>query len=119
MIRLKHGDLYIAIDENFQTDGHTVWVYKKSNGNLQLLKLVASTPRPNWRWEPITEDEASNLREAKPATMILPRGVLEALTLAFAGERPDSEAQASHLLDTREVRDRVLTLVEQMISKGG
>lgn len=58
-------------------------------------------------WEPVDEG-------AKPSTPLLslPTEVVEKLARALHGVVPASDATQEHLKDAREVRDRLLALIE-------
>ncbi len=50
--------------------------------------------------------------------MRLPLEAVEALALALSSSLPPSQAVSLHLKDATEVRDRVLSLLEQVVNRG-
>lgn len=109
MRRATVGDVEVLLEENWQAGGYNVFVLERRGvaGERQQLRYVDDPNEFALRWEQLKDDG----RTPAP-TMFLPADALEALIAAAAGVTPAVPAHVEALEDARDVRDRLLTLVE-------
>ena len=99
----------VRIEGNFATAGHRVWLYDRMVHGLRVLRLP---PIGETGGFPYWEDVDSSAAEITP-TVELPAGALEALIAEGEEHVPTTSATVDALKDAREVRDRLLALVEE------
>lgn len=93
------------IEQNFATAGHRIWLYDRVMGKLHVLRLNDR----GWikEWETVDEGQA----DVAP-TLEFPDGAFEALLDEARAHVSATDATVDALRDAREVRDRLLALVE-------
>jgi len=95
-------------------EGYNIWFYQDiGNDQIDVLE-ISKTESDN---EPSTLLRRYPRNESIPPSFFIPSEALEALVKEASGILPPSEATVEALNDTREVRDRLLTLVEKHVLK--
>lgn len=77
-------------------------------GKVRVLRFNGGEGSDEWVW-----DEYPQSEYIPQPSLVLPEQAVQALADELAGYRSPSAAQAEHLNDAREVRDRVLTMLEK------
>lgn len=89
------------IESRWENDSVRVWIIDGGPDNHRVMRLGPGG------WEPFGRGELTD------PTFEIPQDALTALVAAAGDFLPPSTALAAHLADAREVRDRLLTLVER------
>lgn len=96
-------------------DAWSVWLYDAPRGEsapVRIHRPIDAGDEPMGELWTITEHEAG---EQAPPSLRLPSEVLRLLVAEASDVLPPNAAVDRHLGDTRQVRDRLLDLVEQLV----
>jgi hypothetical protein len=97
----------VRIDPRWDMDAVDVYIYDLIPGHNRIMRFLLDEDQPSYRW-----DEMTNGQLTQPS-LTLPRGVLEQLVVQANDYLPPSAATDRALQDAKEMRDRLLSMVER------
>lgn len=99
------ADTKVHVEYRWGTEHQDLYVYQHLGGNRARWLQIVGHDQYEW----VDTEDGSQI---KPS-LSLPTGVLKAIVDAASETLPPSNQMAEHLKDAREVRDRLLALVER------
>jgi hypothetical protein len=100
----------VVIKENWQLNGHDVWLLEAEPGENGKAYVLYSESYGDGKY---TGTRRAEWHHDSPPSFQLPEGFLNLLVTQGTQLEPPSTAQAAHLTDAMQVRDRLLRFVER------